>query len=800
MSGNTAHAGCASKPQGDTRAMEIEAKFSVLSKETRAALGSLTQLAGYDLTVSETLQLRDCYLDTADRRMFDAGYAFRRRLQNGHAYLSLKSLGGASGSIHRREELEVDAQEAYEGLEPDAWPEGDLRHQILEMVNDGALTSLFTVEQERVLRHVVDVTGSEVADIAIDDVTIILEDGHTRQRFVELEIELNSERPESDLERILDALTQMPGLVPQPTSKFERGLALVERADPDGPKRIKVRSKDTFGRALSKILVPLFLKMQDHEQGSYAGVSTEELHDMRVATRRMRTAFWVAEPYLNTGALKPIKQGLARTAEVLGAVRDMDVFREKTEAYLAEHATQISGYALLLRVWDVEYIRRRNEMLGYLSGKKYAKFKKAFWAALQDDLPERKRVKRVTDLVPTIIRERLNTVQDHGSLIGASELPLATYHELRIDVKRLRYALEFFHAVLGPPALEAIEALKVLQDFFGDLQDARVAATHLHAVIDYGTWEAPKQIHALWSADIAGNRGRQQQVSTALDQYLLAQEGEIEAHIARAPAVWQAFQDSGAPQMVRDAIGTLSKSARVTSLTAKTQKTKPRRHLMTQHPTYVILMGPPASGKGTQADRLQELLSLPHVASGDLFRYNLKNETELGLKAKGYMERGELVPDDITIAMVLDRLARPDCGGGALLDGFPRTEAQAEALDNALAEQGRGIDLVLNIQVPRDELIARVTGRRLCRDCGASYHVKFMPPAESGVCDKCSGELYQRDDDTEATAVKRLEVYEDQTKPLIAYYGTAGILANVDGDQSVDEVTEALKSEIEANL
>ncbi|MCJ7550587.1 MAG: adenylate kinase [Anaerolineae bacterium] len=221
---------------------------------------------------------------------------------------------------------------------------------------------------------------------------------------------------------------------------------------------------------------------------------------------------------------------------------------------------------------------------------------------------------------------------------------------------------------------------------------------------------------------------------------------------------------------------------------------------MAQSPTYVILMGPPASGKGTQAERLQEVLGLPHVASGDLFRYNLKNETELGLKAKVYMDKGDLVPDGVTIAMVLDRLSREDCAKGALLDGFPRTLAQAEALDVALAENGNGINLVLNIQVPTKELISRVTGRLLCRNCGASYHIKFRLPKEDGVCDKCGGELYQRDDDTEATARRRLEVYDAQTKPLIDYYGNKGSLANVDGNKPIDDVTDALKAAITAAL
>ena len=217
---------------------------------------------------------------------------------------------------------------------------------------------------------------------------------------------------------------------------------------------------------------------------------------------------------------------------------------------------------------------------------------------------------------------------------------------------------------------------------------------------------------------------------------------------------------------------------------------------MTQKPKFVILLGPPAAGKGTQATRLSEHLNLPHVASGDLFRYNLKNETELGLKAKTFMDRGALVPDDITIAMVLDRLSRPDCAAGALLDGFPRTLAQAEALDKALAEKGVAINGVLNIIVPDEVLVERVTGRRLCRTCGEPYHVKFNPPKVAGVCDKDGGELYQRDDDNETTVQNRLKVYWDQTSPLVGYYKNTGVLVDIDGDQDIDTVTEALKAAV----
>lgn len=220
---------------------------------------------------------------------------------------------------------------------------------------------------------------------------------------------------------------------------------------------------------------------------------------------------------------------------------------------------------------------------------------------------------------------------------------------------------------------------------------------------------------------------------------------------------------------------------------------------MTGNPKFIILLGPPASGKGTQAAIIRDTLELPHVASGDLFRYNLRNKTELGIKAKHYMDQGALVPDDITIAMVLDRLSQPDCAKGALLDGFPRTIAQAEALESALSEKGLGINRVVNITVPDEALIARITGRRLCRTCGEPYHLLFKLPKVPGVCDLDGGELYQRDDDTEATAQRRLQVYWEQTSPLVDYYRQRGLIVDVDGDRPIEVVTEALIAAV-ANL
>jgi adenylate kinase len=205
-------------------------------------------------------------------------------------------------------------------------------------------------------------------------------------------------------------------------------------------------------------------------------------------------------------------------------------------------------------------------------------------------------------------------------------------------------------------------------------------------------------------------------------------------------------------------------------------------------PRYLIFLGAPGAGKGTQADLLEKRLGLPHVASGDLFRENLKNRTPLGLKAQGYMERGELVPDDVTIAMVMERLARPDCANGAVLDGFPRTVAQAEALDHRLADEDKHIEAVINLAVAPETLMARLTGRWICRNCQATYHLLHNPPKVAGRCDVCGGELYQRTDDQPETVARRLEVYFAQTAPLIDYYGERELLHEVNGAQDIEAV------------
>jgi adenylate kinase len=213
--------------------------------------------------------------------------------------------------------------------------------------------------------------------------------------------------------------------------------------------------------------------------------------------------------------------------------------------------------------------------------------------------------------------------------------------------------------------------------------------------------------------------------------------------------------------------------------------------------TYIVLLGVPGAGKGTQAKLLEQATGLPQVSTGDIFRHNLKNQTELGKLAKGFMDQGLLVPDEVTIRMVEDRLCQPDCARGAIMDGFPRNLVQATAFDKMTAPFG-GVAVAPLINVEDDETIRRITGRRTCRTCGAIYHLIFSPPKLDGVCDKDGGELYQRDDDKEETVRNRLFVYYKQTAPLVGYFYAKGLLAEVDGSQSIEDVQAALLALIKA--
>ena len=202
----------------------------------------------------------------------------------------------------------------------------------------------------------------------------------------------------------------------------------------------------------------------------------------------------------------------------------------------------------------------------------------------------------------------------------------------------------------------------------------------------------------------------------------------------------------------------------------------------------IIMLGAPGAGKGTQAKKIAAKYQIPHISTGDIFRANIKEGTELGTKAKAYMDKGELVPDELTCDLVVDRISKPDAANGYVLDGFPRTIPQAEALTRALNERGEKIDFAINVEVPDENIVRRMGGRRACLKCGATYHVEYNAPKVENVCDVCQGELVLRDDDKPETVQKRLSVYHEQTQPLIDYYKAEGVLAEVDGTQDIDVV------------
>ncbi|MTH55107.1 adenylate kinase [Bacillus mangrovi] len=208
----------------------------------------------------------------------------------------------------------------------------------------------------------------------------------------------------------------------------------------------------------------------------------------------------------------------------------------------------------------------------------------------------------------------------------------------------------------------------------------------------------------------------------------------------------------------------------------------------------LVLMGLPGAGKGTQAEQITEEYHIPHISTGDMFRAAMKDETELGLQAKSFIDKGELVPDEVTIGIVRERLGKADCEKGFLLDGFPRTVAQAEALESILSDLGKKLDHVISINVDKSILMERLTGRRICKNCGATYHLVFNPPAEEGVCDKCGGELYQRADDNEETVSNRLEVNVKQSKPLLDFYSHKGYVREIDGQQDINKVFADIKN------
>ncbi|MBN2390810.1 MAG: CHAD domain-containing protein [Anaerolineae bacterium] len=492
--------------------MEIEAKFIIQDTQTYRNLQAMERLGLFSISAPRVENMRDIYLDTPDRSLLRSGYACRQREQDGCAVIALKSLHGAEGNIHRREEVE--APLARIEITPENWPDSAARQRVLALVDPHMrLQPLLHLEQRREVREVL-YAQRLIAELSLDTVKSF------NQVYHELEIELKGAGTEYDLAAILDKLTKIPGLRPESRSKFERALATLDAQGIPSPlaktgspptKPVPANNapgpgivaSDSVAEAAHKTLRFHMLCMVANEDGTRAGVDIEALHDMRVAARRMRTAFYVLADAIDADATASYLKELKHTGRLLGHVRDLDVFREKTEAYLGAFAKSIPpDLTLLMSAWDTEYARARSKLLKYLDSERYTQFKHAFTAYLENSLSPTSAsnpAQRVAVAVPNLIATRLIKFYNCKTRLDHPNVELTDYHQMRIVTKYLRYTLEYFREVLGTEVGQAIEELKVLQNHLGALQDAVVASTHLHNVITWGTWQPPKEEHLRWT-------------------------------------------------------------------------------------------------------------------------------------------------------------------------------------------------------------------------------------------------------------------------------------------------------------
>ena len=458
--------------------MEIEAKFAVPDDPTFAKLLSLESLGDYTLIPAGEERITDHYVDTESRDLLQSGHACRRRArpEGGPELVTVKGLGGASGAVHRRAELEV---EVPADAPPERWPAGAPRDLVMRMAHDKPLVEFLTLRQRRTTRDVVR-SDHRIAVLSLDEVEFV--DGATAR---ELEIELSPEGEGSDLEE-LEKLLEPFGLRPETRSKFERALALVEaRTAPARPRRrgrrgtgVGVRADDPMLEAGRKILRFHWEKALAHEPGTIAGVDPEELHDMRVAIRRQRAALRILSPYCRKKFLRPVREGLRALGGTIGAVRDMDVLLAAAQAHQsALAASEARGLQVLLKAWMRQREASRQRMMDHLRGQAHAVFKEQYTAFL--DTPGAGARSEASPR-PTLVRHVLpyEIWTHYGSLCAYEKmLPWAsaeTLHALRIEGKRLRYLLEFFREVLDGSLEKPIRALVALQDHLGELQDCVV--------------------------------------------------------------------------------------------------------------------------------------------------------------------------------------------------------------------------------------------------------------------------------------------------------------------------------------
>ena len=526
--------------------MEVEAKFIIQDTQTYHDLQVIERLGYFSISAPRVENICDTYLDTPDRRLLRSGYACRQREQDGCAVISLKSLHGAEGNIHRREEVE--APLARIEIPPEQWPDSAARQRVLALIDPlMRMQPLLHLEQHRVVREVL-YAQRLVAELSLDTVTSY------DQVYHELEVELKGTGTEYDLAAILNKLKQMPGLQPEQRSKFERALAVIDTQDtpplhtrtkPTPTKHIQVddapgiAAGDSMAEAARKTLHFHMLRMMANETGTREGIDIEALHDMRVATRRMRTAFYVLANAIDANATAPYLKELKHAGRMLGRIRDLDVFREKAQAYLGAFAKSTPpNLTPLMSAWDAEYARARSKLLKYLDSERYAQFKHAFTTHLGIPLSPtttRNTAQCVAFALPDLIAERLVEFYTCKTRLDQPDADLTDYHQMRIVTKYLRYTLEYFREVLGPEVKQAIDELKVLQNHLGALQDAVVASTHLRNVITWGTWQRPAEEHLRWTPTPIS--------APDVAAYLEFRQTESRRLVRTFPEAWARYED-----------------------------------------------------------------------------------------------------------------------------------------------------------------------------------------------------------------------------------------------------------------
>jgi CHAD domain-containing protein/uncharacterized protein YjbK len=586
--------------------MEIEAKFVIPDRETCKRLQEAEQIAGFLLSAGHSKEIHDTYLDTPGQAVRQAGYACRKREQDNKIIMTLKQLEAAAGGIHRREEFEVTLTR---DLPPVQWPASPARDLILQLIQQEPLGVLFDLRQTRFARLMRSHSERLVAELSVDEVRVCVDDAE--RTYFELEVELLQEGTESDLEQIQRQLREQWSLQPESCSKFERAHTLLaarakkmsqakarafpsaatrgragklaavhapaqlmaipshehvepqktaadpplenpaKKAAPQAPHKMPknpgLKIDDTMAEGARKTLYFHFKRMVQHEPGTRAGDDIEELHDMRVAIRRMRAALRVFGDYLDMSAIKPFAKDLRRVGRALGAVRDLDVLQQKTLRYvtaLPPHRT--SELEPLLAVVRAEHQTARQAMLDLLDSARYDRFKKRFHKFLQKpgaaSLPAcaehgEPQPQRIRHVAPIVIHQRLAAVRAYDGYLEGPDVPLERLHRLRIAFKSLRYTLEFFREALPPDTGHLIEELKQVQDHLGDLQDAVVTCTIVRDFLNWGT---------------LGNKGSTKNtagfkpvIAPGVVTYLSVRQAELQRLVAEFPALWTQMQQSG---------------------------------------------------------------------------------------------------------------------------------------------------------------------------------------------------------------------------------------------------------------